>query len=203
MRELSKEFLATLTSGFLAELTREVKKDSDLDLEIRENYINLYYKGNSLLRLKRSTAGRYRVELHKKFLTGLPDMAVPPEIVDESMTKEFVKYIPAIKRNIQQYGAHSIETEYEQLFIRANNYEKRVNSEYFVLDRQYVVGKQRFDLMGFCWRQPRAQYQTVKMCLVEVKYGLNPDIAGLNEQLERYYNVVKGRESDLAAILFT
>jgi hypothetical protein len=123
MRGLSKEFLAALTSGFLAELTREVKEDSDLDLEIRENYINLYYKGNSLLKLTQAAGGRYRVAVHKKFKT----LDVPTELIDEDTTRRFVKEISSIKRNIQQPGVRSLETEYEQLFIRANGFEQRVN----------------------------------------------------------------------------
>ncbi len=195
MRGLKPTFLAELASGFLAELTREVKKDSDLDLEIRNNYINLYYKGHSLLKLTQAPRGRYRVDVHKEFGTA----NVPPELIDEGTTRQFVTNIPAIKRNIQQCSVQSIETEYEQLFIRANNYERRVNSEYFVLDRQYVVGKERFDLMGFVWQQPHAKNQTVQMCLMEVKYGLNPDIRVLHEQLKRYYHQVKDRAVELAA----
>jgi len=48
MRQLSAPFLHCLKSGFLSELTQQVKADPDLDLEIREDYINIYYKGNSL-----------------------------------------------------------------------------------------------------------------------------------------------------------
>ncbi len=51
MRRLSNSFMQTLTSGFLTGLTRKVKQDKDLDLELRENYLNVYYKGNSLLKL--------------------------------------------------------------------------------------------------------------------------------------------------------
>jgi hypothetical protein len=191
MRGLSPEFLTALRSGFLAELTGAAKEDSDLDLEIRENYINLYYKGNSLLKLSEASGQRYRVEVNQKFLTGIQ---APAQLVDEDTTTQFVENIPLIKRNIQRCGQHSIELEYEQLFIRANNFERRVNAEYFVLDRQYVIGAEKFDLMGFCWpRSGRARGQEVGMCLMELKYSLNTDITGLHEQLERYYSAVKKR----------
>ena len=51
MRTLSKTFLHCLKKGFLSSITEQVRHDPDLSLEIRDNYINLYYKGNSLLNL--------------------------------------------------------------------------------------------------------------------------------------------------------
>ena len=50
MRELSETFINCLKSGFLSSITEKVKTDQDLDLEIREDYVNVYYKGNSLLK---------------------------------------------------------------------------------------------------------------------------------------------------------
>ncbi len=51
LRKLSSTFLNGLKSGFLAPLTQYVRDDHDLNLEIREGYIHIYYKGNSLLQL--------------------------------------------------------------------------------------------------------------------------------------------------------
>ncbi len=48
MRRLHDSFMEALQNGFLMELLDEIKKDTDLDLEIRDNYLNIYYKGNSL-----------------------------------------------------------------------------------------------------------------------------------------------------------
>ena len=51
MRTLSKTFLHCLKKGFLSAITEQYRHDPDLSLEIRDNYINFYYKGNSLLNL--------------------------------------------------------------------------------------------------------------------------------------------------------
>jgi hypothetical protein len=196
MRSLSPTFMAALKTGFLSDLRKEAVQDFDLNLEIRENYINLYYKGNSLLRLEESPGGRYKVDVHEKFRV---DLAVPSTIPDHDTTAQFVQLIPHLKRNILRAGRQSIETEYEQLIIRANNFERRNNSEYFLLDRQYVVGKARFDLMGFCWpRDRRARRQEVPMCLMEVKFALNSDIADVHSQLDRYYHAVEPLAKDMA-----
>ena len=56
MRQLSDKFLERLKSGFLSGVTEGVKADPDLNLEIRDAYINVYYKGNSLVKLVRDPA---------------------------------------------------------------------------------------------------------------------------------------------------
>jgi hypothetical protein len=44
MRQLSPDFITALKTGFLAGLTQAVIADKDLDLQIRNNYLNIYYK---------------------------------------------------------------------------------------------------------------------------------------------------------------
>ena len=191
MRQLSKAFLNSLGSGFLSGLTQRVIADKDLDLEIRENYINIYFKGNSLLRLSEITSERYRPVVHPKFLKGL----TLDDFTDEVTVQNFLSLIPTIKENIVLLGKSSLEIEYEQMIIRANNYEPRNNSEYFIVDRQYAAGHAgRFDLTGFYWdRIGRRKGQVVPLCLIEVKFALNQDIQKLHEQLERYYLAVEDR----------
>src|SRR5262245_58473518 len=146
MRKLSPAFLNCLKSGFLSEIADYVRLDHDLNLEIRESYINVYYKGNSLLKLNEvNSLLRYKAEIHKTFLEGVN----LPMALTESTVPQFIKAIPLIKENIVRYGRHSLELEYEQLIICANNFERRNNTEYFIVDRQYVMNEGRFDLAGF------------------------------------------------------
>ena len=148
MRQLSRTFLHSLGSGFLSGLTQRVIADKDLDLEIRDNYINIYFKGNSLLHLSEITPERYRPKIDPKFLKGL----ILDDLTDELTVQNFLSLIPTIKENIVLLGKSSLEIEYEQMIIRANNYEPRNNSEYFIVDRQYAAGHAgRFDLTGFYW----------------------------------------------------
>ena len=119
-----------------------IRDDFDLDMEIRDNYVNIYYKGNSLLKLAEAKPDQYRAEIDPKFLVGVD----APGFEDAPSVDRFLKDIPKIKENIIRAGHSSIETEYEQMIIRANNYEPRNNSEYFIVDRQYSAGKAgRFD----------------------------------------------------------
>lgn len=195
MRRLSDNFMHQLTRGFLAPLTRAVVRDNDLNLQIRDNYLNVYFKGNSLLKLTEAGDTRYSVEIHPKFTAGvaIADLDGP------EATTRFVEQIPALKENIIEHGHSSLEVEYEQLIIRANNRERRTNSEYFIVDRQYAVGRMRFDLLGFYWRRAkRRRGQTVAPCLMEVKFALNADISRVHRQLARYYDALRANAARIA-----
>jgi hypothetical protein len=196
MRQLSPHFMHDLTAGFLSGITRQTIADPDLDLEIRNNYLNLYYKGNSLLKLSETRLHDYRIEIHAKFVAGLN---LPVRLLDQASAMRLLENIPQLKQNVIQHGKHSLEIEYEQLLIRANNFENRNNSDYFVIDRQCVIGKERLDLIGFYWdRRRRRAGQGVPLCLLEVKFALNPDIAEVHQQLQRYHAVIQPRLSSLA-----
>mgnify|MGYP001102406019 FL=1 len=197
MRKLSDTFLQDLKSGFLSGLMARVRQDIDLDLEIRQDYLNIYYKGNSLLKLQEICPGQYRVVIHPK-LSGNTQFQ---DLTGQATADLFLAQIPQIKENILQHGKSSLEIEYEQLIIRANNCESRNNSEYFIVDRQVTAGKAgRFDLTGFYWpRKGRRRDQVVSACLFEVKFALNRDIQDVHQQLERYYQAVKERPDEIAA----
>jgi predicted component of type VI protein secretion system len=101
VRQLSPTFMQALKLGFLAGITGKVIHDFDLDLQIRNNYLNLYYKGNSLLKLAESAPARYQVDIHQKFAQGLD---IPSELVDPDTTSQFLQAIPRIKQNIIEHG---------------------------------------------------------------------------------------------------
>ena len=196
MRKLSNTFLDCLKSGFLSGITEYVKHDHDLNLEIRDSYINIYYKGNSLLKLSETRSQHhYRAEIHEKFLEGL-DLSLD---FTESTALQFIKNIPLIKENIGYHHKRSLELEYEQLIIRANNLEPRNNTEYFIVDSQYAVREGRFDLTGFYWKRAgRRKVQEVPVCLMEIKFALNTDIRDVHNQLARYYEPIKKNAAGIA-----
>jgi len=189
MRRLSDDFIDCLQSGFLKDITEMVRKDHDLNLEIRNGFINIYFKGHSLLNLKEVSTSRYKVGIHKAFKK---DLDIPLELTDAKTTAIFLDYLPQLKQNIILHDKGSTEIEYEQMIIRANNYEPRSNSEYFIIDRQIVVSTGRFDLTGIFWDHVgRRRNQEVSLCLFEVKFSLNSDIKGVHNQLTRYYEALK------------
>lgn len=179
MRKLSDSFIDCLHSGFLAGMLQAVRDDHDLNLEIREGYINIYFKGYSLLKLTEASSRRYQVEIHSAFTAGLN---LPSELTNVKTTADLLGMLPQLKQNIIQRGKSSLEIEYEQMIIRANNFEPRNNSEYFIIDRQYTINVGRFDLIGIYWeRSHRRKNQEVDLCLMEVKFALNQDIKEIHQ----------------------
>ena len=196
MRKLSDSFVANLRDGFLAGIIQRVIEDRDLDLQIRENYLNIYYKGNSLLKLSEMSHEHYKVAIHEKFFG---ELAVP-DLVNGETVAEFLGRIPPLKENIVRYSRPSLEKEYEQLIIRANNQEMRNNSEYFIVDRQYATGAgDRLDLTGFFWPSShRRRGQEVVPCFMEVKFALDPGIGRVHRQLARYYKAIRANAASIA-----
>jgi hypothetical protein len=197
MRGLSRTFITCLQSGFLSKIMDRVRCDHDLNFEIRDCYINIYFKGNSLLKLVEAVPTvRYKAEINARYLERLE---VPLELTEDTL-HQFLAGIPHIKENIIKYGQRSLELEYEQMIIRANNFERRNNTEYFILDRQYAARDgSRFDLVGMYWeRNRRQQNQEVPICLMEIKFALNHDIHTVHAQLARYYEFIKSNAAVFA-----
>jgi hypothetical protein len=91
-----------------------------------------------------------------------------PLVFTESNIDQFLSAIPLIKQNIVKHGERSLEIEYEQMIIRANNHEPCNNSEYFIVDKQYAVKEERYNLTGiFGERTPRRPNQEVPVSLME------------------------------------
>jgi hypothetical protein len=93
MRRLPEPFLTCLKADFLSEITEFVRADHDLNLEIRDAYINIYYKGNSLLKLVETDSPlHYKAKIHEKFREGIK---ISPDF-SKSTVPQFVKNIPLI-----------------------------------------------------------------------------------------------------------
>lgn len=86
MHVLSQQFITQLQTGFLSPLTDRVGADIDLDMFIRDGYINIYYKGNSLLKLTEK-GDAYAVDIHPKFLNGM----VIGDLTDQQSTEAFME----------------------------------------------------------------------------------------------------------------
>ena len=58
MRHINTKFINDLTCGELAYFLEKVKSNrSSLSLEVRNGYINIYYKGGNLLKITQKSKG--------------------------------------------------------------------------------------------------------------------------------------------------
>ena len=198
MRTLDENFIAKFqTGGLFYPIIDAVIQDTTLDFEIRDGYINLYFKGNSILKLNKNDT----LEINDKFLKGTSFSK--KSFSTRIDVNSFLLNIPLIKNNVIAVKSirPTLEIEYEQLMIRSNNLNKNVNSEIYLTDRQYTDNENnsRFDLSGFFWsRTNRKRNQTVPLTFIEVKYSLNPDISKIDIQMNKYYDAVKSNIINIA-----
>jgi ribonuclease J len=201
-RALSMPFFERFSSvgGLYNPIIEMVKKNKDLHFEFRGDLkdlskpeielatesIGIYYKGNSILGLY----GNHKVKIDPAFKKGLnvPDFLKTPNDV-----QDYLKCVPELMYRVSSRRKTSMEIEYEQMIIRANNLEERINSEYIILANQYNAGKERWDLLALKW--PRLHHggnnPVGQLALIEVKYALNKDIKDADQQLKRYYDYIK------------
>jgi hypothetical protein len=188
MRTLSKTFLDDLSVGTLCQLTKAIRHDETLSLEIRDNYINVYYRGGSLFKI--ISKNGYSVFFDKKYLNhGISCGFLPLNLSNFQTINDYVEGIPLFKREMDQwFSVHrKQEREFQQVILRENNFSTVSNdTDYFICDIEYAkndsvkkddkvtkVGS-RFDMVGVKWlskRTDRANRKPISLAIFELKYG--------------------------------
>lgn len=205
-RGLEEEYIKQLRSrGSLSFLRNTKYIGKDIDIQIRDNYLNLYYKGASLLMFKWRDEQHYSIEISEAYFS--PE--VPAGLLNISckvtkdkkgkerlrvyqlnstsintLKKYFSKIVLQLKRNIRYLGKGQ-ENSFEQLFIE-NNLNRKNSPEFIIVDRQVVLGGlDRLDLIGLSKIANSDEY---RLNLIELKYGEDrriPDV--YSKQLNKYY----------------
>ena len=107
-RGLSPTFLDDLRVGCLAPLLERVRRDDTLHLAIRNEYINIYYRGGNLLRVSRNpdgadTASSYTANFDSNYFTGSHPKAFsecPGRIAGKSDCTKWVDAFPFLKQEM-------------------------------------------------------------------------------------------------------
>jgi hypothetical protein len=179
-RRLSEGFLSDLKDGFLLPLLERVKTDRSLCLEIRENYVNIYYRGGNLLKLGAAPAG-YLAFFDPKYAKGdagvLSNALPAAEVRSDADVGAWLAMIPTLKLAMDLFlGRHpKEEREAQQLILRENNFGGTSRAtDYFICDIEYANPHGRFDLVAVHWPSDgaiRKKKDGRRLVLVEVKYG--------------------------------
>lgn len=199
MRGLSARFMHDLRDGMLLPLLRAALQHG-LDLQIRDDYINLYYHGLSAIKVMRASHnGSYSATIHVKYLVGT---ALPCELrrndsyalfdVGAAFLDAYVRQLAVLITNADSY--RTAERDAEQVLVQNS---LMPNSPVAILDRQVQVHgiRKRADVIGI------TRDSEPRMILGEVKVGLNNDIQYLPEQLHPYYDVLVGEDGRLKEIM--
>lgn len=179
MRKLSESFISDLKNGVLCSILKRVKQDQTLMLAIRKDYINIYYRGGSLLKLEEEQGkGSYKTffdDRYNKSEKTIPSL--PKDIGNNDDAKEWVDGFPCLKEIMDIHFSNNSkpEREFQQLVARENNYSTISNeSEYFISDIEFADPDiaARYDMLAVRWpASERKNGDSCRPVLIEMKYG--------------------------------
>ena len=204
MRKLSVKFMGDLVNsdGVLHPILTRVKKDHTLMLAIRENFINIYYRGGNILNIKENNKGFYQASFDDQYnKSGLLIPNSPTEINHQNDSRSWIDSFPNRKNIIDEYFSINgkAEREFQQLIARENNNSTISNeSEYFVSDIEVTEPYARFDIIAIRWlAAQRKNGSNCKPVLIEMKYGDSAltGSAGLLKHLKDMEKLVSNKDS--------
>jgi hypothetical protein len=180
MRGLSEKFMSDLgPDGLLYPILARVKQDDTLMLAIRENYINIYYRGGNILKISvpKQGNGFYNSSFDAEYDKSGTVHGPTSHIKSQNDAKAWVEEFPHLKEAMDHYFSkhRKPEREFQQLVARENNFSPISNeSEYFVSDIEFAdlgLGA-RFDMLAIRWlASHRKDGSKCRAALIEMKYG--------------------------------
>jgi len=193
MRGLSKTFMTILKSGFLEPILDLVIRDSTLCLEIRDNYVNIYYRGGNILKIEQrhdSFTAFFDREYLNDDSTRIP--ILPDLLASSDDVERWIDAIPFLKHEMDLWlGKHpKNERESQQLMLRENNFGNSAKgTDYFICDIEYANLDRRFDLIAVHWPSSAAQRKNnrnLPLAFIEMKYLDNAlsETAGLRKHID-------------------
>lgn len=193
-RGLSDDFLSELEKGLLSPILDMVRIDATLCLEIRENYINIYYRGGNILRIKEKDE-LYTASFDRKYLveeTTCVPKNLPTKLTSSQNVNSWLLAIPFLKNEMDLWFGRNPknEREFQQLIVRENNVGKCAKgTDYFICDIEYANFNGRFDLIAVRWPSSgseRKNNKNIGIAFIEMKYcdGALTGKAGIKEHLK-------------------
>jgi len=174
-RLLSNSFILDLISGKLKEILIYIQRDNTLDLQIRNNNVNIYYRGGNILRIIEKGSNSYEFEFDKNYLS-----SSNANLINYMSNQNWNQYFPSMKQSMDFYFSKNRkeERESQQLVVRENNYSSIANgTDYFIIDIEYDNhANARFDLVAVEWPSRSSQRKLLKdykpkLVVIEMKYG--------------------------------
>ncbi len=180
MRVLSPAFMNDLLDpdGSLHPILTRVKQDHTLMLSIRKNYINIYYRGGNILRIKEKRQGLYSAFFDSKYnKSGLSYPVLPKIIESQDSSKMWVESFQILKGIMDVYFSENQkpEREFQQLVVRENNFSTAAaQSKYFITDIEFADTElgARFDMLALRFpSSQRKKHSYFQPAFIEMKYS--------------------------------
>lgn len=191
-RGLSPVFMADLQEGLLQPVLALVHADDTLTLCIRNEYVNIYYRGGSLLRISPAPGGGYSFGFDQHYENDRPtalDGHVPTanwkllhhaQRVDCSAAVAlWLCQIPLLKQTMDFWFSANPkpEREFQQLMERTNNC--NWHTDYYIVDIEYTnrsFRELRADMLALWWPRTKEARREgggflPRLTIIEVKWA--------------------------------
>jgi hypothetical protein len=199
-RYFSEDIFNHIKSDFGFLIDKIIRSGFEYDLQIRDNYFNLYYKGNSIGKISYSTKTQlYKVEIHNKFIN---------KKIEERFKPKEGTYLVFMLRKEQLHPLFSSqnllsmaqkvkgvyyqeETTFEQMIMTDN----LNRPDLIIIDRQIVdkTFRTKMDLLALA----KKRNNDYRFCIIEVKLGNNPELRDdVITQLKGYINRISENFED-------
>ncbi|MDR2178754.1 MAG: hypothetical protein LBP21_00470 [Synergistaceae bacterium] len=171
---MSDEFIGDLKTGKLRGFLEAVYQDQTLCLEIRDEYVSIYYRGGNLFRIKPSAAG-YSVAFDSNYSE---DKKKTIQQIRPGDYQKWIENIPALKSEMDNWFFRhpKPEREIQQLIVNENNHGALArDTDYFIADIEYADSENssRFDMIALKWlsKGPTRKMRKLTPAFIEVKHG--------------------------------
>lgn len=181
----------------------------EYSLQLRDNYFNIYYRGNSLAKvtLHKKQEVSYSAEIHEDFLQrDEPNKTLKKlkqySSINEASPRVTFRILPgklyhffqsnhlkALSSNIRKRG-YGEEITFEQVLITDNP----PSQKFIIIDRQVADhdSKAQIDLLALARDSTDKPFHFL---VIEVKLGRNPELQGkVGEQLSKYIKHIRIKE---------
>ncbi len=206
MRQLSTDFLEKFDNEY-KDLLCCIVNDTELDMQIRENYLNVYYKGGSILKIKprsfdidkmyffvHTEGGKSSTDVKKDntIQTVLKEkrnmlLSLLPSSPNEYF-RQAKKVMDVWDNALSEKVEHNEKKEQQQIILANSK-----NSEYIVLDVEYAVSRNsKFNYMKIApikKEVPRFDLIAIhngRLVVIELKKGLGavPGTSGIKPHMD-------------------
>ena len=186
-RALREPLLGALTSDYLRSFVELVKSDTSLCMELRGDYVNIYYRGGNLVKIAlRRTTNTAEATFDKNYFRVRGTTEIPEAVESLSRrlegredVRQWLNTLPTLKQAMdRKFGAGpKDEREFQQRILRDNNFGSIARStDYYICDIEYQNPIGRFDMIAVHWPSTpadRKKDQERDLAFIEVKHGDN------------------------------
>ncbi len=181
MRTINERFIQDLNGGCLSFFLNQVKeKGKELCLEIRDGYINIYYKGGNLLKIKQMKKG-YRFFFDSKYCLHKEDETNYEllKFLNPDYAQDYIENFEIMKKEMDSWFEKHPKAEREfQHKLLANNPN--------IIDIEYAPPKSKVTGVKLNMRLDMLMVEGDRLTIVENKFGVGA-ITG-NAGIEKHYN---------------